>query len=172
MSPEIKSVRLADGSVVPINIAWSSPEVYPWDQGAIVVELQELLNAHGYRLRVDGEFDGKTEAAVRAFQAQHHLWADCVVRAATWFVLKSKVQPGTRLLRQGHSGSDVYELQGLLQVNGYNLQRTGFFDAETHACVIAFQEHCKLKVNGVVGRIVWRLLRGEPLPRSPKFRRF
>lgn len=172
MSPEIKSVRFVDGSVVPIDIAWSSPEVFPWDQGAAVVELQELLNAHGYRLRVDGEFGGKTEAAVRAFQAQHHLWVDCVVRASTWLALKSKIQPGTRSLRQGQSGADVYELQGLLQVNGYNLQRTGIFDAETVACVMAFQERCKLKVNGVVGRIMWRLLRGEPLPPSPKPHRF
>jgi peptidoglycan hydrolase-like protein with peptidoglycan-binding domain len=172
MSPTIKSVRLANGSIVPINIAWSSPEIRPWETGPAVMELQELLNAHGYRLRVDGDFGGKTESAVRAFQAQQHLRPDCIVKTSTWMALKSKIQPGMRLLRQGHTGADVYELQGLLQVNGYNIERNGVFDAETHNGVLNFQQRCKLRVNGVVGRITWRLLRGEPLPPPPKPKRF
>ena len=146
---------------------WSSPEVQPWDTGIAVIELQELLNAHGYRRRIEGDFGSKTENAVRNFQAHHGLRADCVVKPDMWLILKQTVQPGTRLLKLGRSGKDVYELQGLLQVNGYSVERSGVFDEATRMSVMEFQTRCKLKVNGVVGRMVWALLRGQPLPPLP-----
>jgi peptidoglycan hydrolase-like protein with peptidoglycan-binding domain len=142
-------------------------DLRPWDLGERVKELQNLLNAHGFVLRVDGEFNSRTEAAVRVYQAQHNLRIDGVVGAKTWATLKKTVQPGTRMLRQGDAGADVYELQGLLRVNGYQFDRTGVFDAETHACMVTFQQKHKLRADGVVGTITWNLLRGKPLPPPP-----
>ena len=142
-------------------------ELRPWDVGECVEELQKLLNAHGFVLRVDGEFNSRTEAAVRVYQKQHNLRIDGVVGATTWAMLKKTIQPGTRLLKQGHAGADVYELQGLLGVNGYPIDRNGLFDAQTQVCVVAFQQKHKLRANGVVGTITWNLLRGKPLPPPP-----
>ena len=146
----------------------SEPELRPWDVGEAVAVLQELLNAHGFKLRVDGAFNSLTEEAVRAYQSQHQLRLDCIVNAETWAILKNSVQPGTRLLRAGLSGADVYELQGLLNVNGYHVQRNSIFDDETRKGVIDFQQKHKLRANGKVGTTTWNLLRGKPLPPPPK----
>ncbi len=142
-------------------------ELHPWDLGDRVEALQTLLNAYGFVLRVDGEFNSRTEAAVRVYQAQHNLRIDGVVGIKTWAMLKKTVQPGTRLLKQGDTGADVYELQGLLGVNGHLLERNGVFDAETHTCVVNFQQKHRLRADGVVGTITWNLLRGKPLPPPP-----
>ncbi|KAM3090667.1 peptidoglycan-binding protein [Phormidesmis sp. 146-35] len=142
-------------------------ELHPWDLGDRVEALQVLLNAHGFVLRVDGEFNSRTEAAVRVYQAQHNLRIDGIVGIQTWAMLKKTVQPGTRSLKQGDSGADVYELQGLLNVNGYSLKRNGVFDPATHAGVVNFQQTHRLRADGVVGTITWNLLRGKPLPPPP-----
>jgi peptidoglycan hydrolase-like protein with peptidoglycan-binding domain len=94
---------------------------------------------------VDREFRTRTEAAVRVYQKQHDLKIDGVV-GATWAMSKQTVQPGTRLLRQGHAGADIYELQGLLTVNGYPLDRNAVFDEDTQSCVVDFQKKHKLSV--------------------------
>lgn len=145
----------------------NDPDVYPWDQGAKVVELQELLIAHGFRLPVNAEFDRFTEAAVKSFQKQHGLRIDGVVGAKTWAVLKTTVQPGTRLLRLGSTGADVHQLQGLLQIHGYLVDRNGIFDAATEQAVKSFQQRSRLKRRGVVDAVTWRFLRGSPFSHAP-----
>ena len=145
--------------------ALTGPNLYPWDFGSHVAELQELLRAHGFRLRIDGDFGSTTEAAVKAFQRQHGLRVDGVVDIKTWTALKTKIQPGTRILKQGRTGGDVRELQGLLRVHGYHVSRNGIFDDDTKQAVISFQEKHKLKPNGIVDFITWTVLRaGSPLP--------
>ena len=52
-----------------------------------VRQLQELLNKHGYRLQVDGEFGPRTKAAVLDFQTDHKLTADGLVGPITWAAL-------------------------------------------------------------------------------------
>ncbi|MCY7323908.1 MAG: peptidoglycan-binding protein [Phormidesmis sp. CAN_BIN36] len=146
----------------------SEPELRPWDVGKAVALLQELLNAHGFKLRVDGAFNSLTEAAVRVYQIEHQLRLDCIVDAKTWALLRNTDQPRTRLLRAGSIGADVYELQGLLNVNGCHVQRNSIFDDETQKGVIDFQQKHKLRANGKVGTITWNLLRGKPLPPPPK----
>jgi peptidoglycan hydrolase-like protein with peptidoglycan-binding domain len=149
--------------------ALTGPDLYPWDCSSDVAQLQELLRAHGFDLKVDGDFGCITEAAVKAFQRQQGLRINGVVDAQTWAVLKTTVQPGSRNLRQGHTGADVYELQGLLQVQGYRIHRDGIFDSETLKAVMAFQRRHKLKANGKVDSITWTVLRGRgPLPTPPK----
>lgn len=135
-----------------------NPTLYPWDIGATVAEMQELLRAQGFKLRIDGDFGWQTEVAVKRFQKQNGLRIDGVVGPETWAILRSTVQPGRRILRKGHSGSDVYELQGLLQVQGYEVPRDGLFGEATKHAVIQFQQEHHLNGNGIVGSTVWTLL--------------
>ncbi len=151
------------------DVALSGPYLYPWDRGPAVAELQELLNAHGFKLRIDGDFGYITEEAVKEFQRQRNLRIDGIIGPKTWAALKKAVQPGTRTLRHGHTGADVCELQGLLQVCGYNIHRNGVFEEETKRAVVAFQQRHKLQESGKVDRVTWTVLRaGKPLPPPPK----
>jgi peptidoglycan hydrolase-like protein with peptidoglycan-binding domain len=149
--------------VTPPNL----PVLYPWDVGPAVARMQELLNAHGFPLRADGDFGWRTEAAVKAFQRRHGLRIDGIVGPETWGTLMATVKPGARTLRQGHAGADVYELQGLLQVNGYPVKRNGIFDAETKAAAIAFQREHHLRDDGVVDSVTWALLCNQKTPTRP-----
>lgn len=145
------------------------PVVNPWDTGAAVAELQSLLRAHGFLIRIDGDYGWLTEVAVKDFQAQHNLRIDSIVRADMWAILKSTVKPGTRMIKQGDSGVDVYELQGLLLVNGYTIPRTGIFCQQTQVAVLEFQQRCHLVADGVIDAISWTVLYdGKKLPNSPK----
>lgn len=53
-------------------------------RGNNVKELQELLNNHGYNLKVDGIFGDNTEKAVLQFQLDHQLKVDGIVGKITW----------------------------------------------------------------------------------------
>ncbi|MEP0909325.1 peptidoglycan-binding protein [Leptolyngbya sp. GB1-A1] len=141
-----------------------NPVLYPWDVGPAVAEMQDLLRAHGYSLRVDGDFGWKTEMLVKAFQRKQGIRTDGIVGRETWNVLRSTVQPGTRVLKQGLVGEDVAELQGLLQVNGYAVDRSGHFDAATQEAVIQFQQRHNLKNDGIVTGVMWTLLQGRKEP--------
>lgn len=138
--------------------------IHPWDTGIAVAELQELLAAHGFaKVRVDGNFGYITEAAVKTFQRQQGLRIDGCVGPKTWAALKTAIQPGSRLLRRGHTGVDVAELQGLLRINGYTVDRNGIFCPITHTSVANFQQQHKLRGDGVVDAVTWAILRGRPL---------
>jgi peptidoglycan hydrolase-like protein with peptidoglycan-binding domain len=56
-------------------------------RGQEVRAIQRLLNRTGHRLRVDGVFGPRTQAAVRAWQAETGLARDGVVGHGTWFTL-------------------------------------------------------------------------------------
>jgi peptidoglycan hydrolase-like protein with peptidoglycan-binding domain len=147
--------------LIPASFATTGPTLRPWSSGAPVLELQELLRAHGFmRLGLTGEFDSHTEDCVMIFQKRHGLRVDAIVGNQTWEILKTTVKPGTRILRRGLCGADVHELQGLLQVNGYAIQRDGLFGNETKEAVVHFQQKHKLRDNGQVDRVTWSLLNG------------
>jgi peptidoglycan hydrolase-like protein with peptidoglycan-binding domain len=154
-------------AVDPAHPVAHSPVLYPWDTGPAVARMQELLKAHGFEMRIDGDFGWRTEVAVKQFQRQHSLRIDGIVGPVTWTTLARTVEPGKRLLRQGYSGADVYELQGLLQVNGHVLQRSGRYDAETKSAVMAFQRNHHLHDDGLVDAVVWSLLRDKKLVAEP-----
>lgn len=138
------------------------PTVYPWDQGAVVVEIQELLCAHGAPgIRLDGDFGSKTERAVKLYQKRHGLRIDGVVDAETWASLRSTIQPGSRLLQPGLVGSDVMELQGLLRICGHDVRRDGYFGEKTRAAIKAFQREHHLRPDSIVNSTIWTLLRGR-----------
>lgn len=147
----MQAARKTFAPVVGIPFA-SSPFLHPWDTGTAVAEMQELLCAHGFKVRIDGDFGWRTEIAVKQFQKQHGLRIDGLVESATWMALKNGVKLGDRLLWQGKSGTDVVELQDLLRVHGYGVPRNGVFDLATKRAVIDFQQHHRLISNGVVGQ--------------------
>lgn len=51
---------------------------------ASVIELQELLVKRGAGIAADGDFGGKTDAAVREFQGDHGLTVDGIAGPMTW----------------------------------------------------------------------------------------
>lgn len=61
--------------------------------GNSVKQLQQMLNAAGYHLKVDGIFGPQTEAAVRQFQQTHHLQVDGIVGPQTWGALNNFHNP-------------------------------------------------------------------------------
>jgi len=144
-----------------VNSVSTGPTLHPWDAEPAVVELQELLQAHGYRVPVTGEFNSQTEDAVMIFQRRKGLRVDAIVGPKTWAALKLEVKLGSRVMHEHHSGVDVYELQGLLQVNGYRVTRDGFFTEETRQAVMEFQKHHKLRETGEVDRVTLGVLQNN-----------
>ena len=57
--------------------------------GPEVKQLQELLNANGANIKVDGEFGAKTQAAVEKYQRANGLTVNGVCERTTWEVLLS-----------------------------------------------------------------------------------
>ncbi len=66
----------------------TDPTLRQGDSGAAVSELQQLLNAKGINITVDGVFGNATRAAVVQFQQQNGLVADGIVGTQTWQALR------------------------------------------------------------------------------------
>lgn len=66
----------------------------------------------------------------------------------------------------GSQGSDVTELQKLLNKNGYNLSVDGIFGSKTQAAVKDYQQKNNLAVDGIAGTNTWGALTkaGTPAP--------
>ena len=60
----------------------------------------------------------------------------------------------------GSQGSDVTELQKLLNQNGYSLDTDGIFGAKTQEAVKDYQQKNSLDVDGIVGTNTWGALTG------------
>lgn len=58
----------------------------------------------------------------------------------------------------GSQGSDVTELQKLLNQNGYSLDTDGIFGSKTQAAVKDYQQKNNLSVDGIVGNNTWGAL--------------
>ena len=66
----------------------TDPMLREGDSGAAVSELQQLLNAKGINIAVDGIFGSATRAAVVQFQKQSGLAVDGIVGFKTWQALR------------------------------------------------------------------------------------
>ena len=66
----------------------------------------------------------------------------------------------------GSQGSDVTELQKLLNNHGYNLDVDGIFGDNTQNAVTDFQQKKGLKVDGIVGTNTWGTLNGTYTPNT------
>ena len=67
-------------------------------------------------------------------------------------------------LSYGSQGSDVTELQKLLNNHGYNLDEDGIFGENTKNAVTDFQQKKGLDVDGIVGTNTWGTLDGTYTP--------
>jgi lysozyme len=109
------------------------------NKGPDVVKLQQLLNAAltpSPHLATDGDFGVKTDAAVRAFQSQHHLGVDGIVGAGTWAALESKGQGTSQPIGKGAPQKPInlagakINLEGLtLIMNSEGLRLTAYQDS-------------------------------------------
>ena len=67
----------------------------------------------------------------------------------------------------GSRGSDVTELQKLLNQNGYKLDEDGIFGTSTQSAVKDYQKKNKLDVDGIVGTNTWGALTKASTPTTP-----
>lgn len=143
-------------------------------EGNDVYSVQEYLIKLGYLTGVaDGVFGAETEDAVILFQQRNGLEDDGVVGSATLRKLSSSSakkgplasatatpEPGEYVtLREGDSGTLVYDLQERLYELGYYEGRIdGRFGAGTTQAVVDFQRENGLDDDGIAGRATQNLL--------------
>ena len=140
-------------------------------------------------LTVDGIFGRKMTETVKKFQRQFNLTADGVVGRSTWYKISyiyvsvkdlaeltsegetfSGTLPdgswnlGSRVLKQGSTGSEVEQMQFWLSTLAQYESRIpsvtvdGVYGSGTAAAVRAFQRRYGLTVDGLVGRTTWNKL--------------
>jgi len=137
--------------------------------GDDVKVLQSLLNylpdsITGPDLVVDGDFGPKTQAAVKKFQTYFGLSSDGIVGKNTFLYLGQPTGSfasgpvfGSRVLRKGISGRDVWILQNRLASTAkkYAIALGGpadsIFGSKTEAAVKLFQKDKGLTADGIVG---------------------
>jgi len=138
------------------------PLVRRGDRDHPVLTLQHLLRARGHAVAADGIFGPKTDAAVRAFQAEKHLAVDGIVGPRTWVALILQVRKGS----QGEAVRGVqveFQFRNLSGDPATGLAVDGIFGPRTDAAVRGFQEALaqdfpEVAVDGIVGPITWRAL--------------
>lgn len=146
------------------------PALQRGSSGSLVKELQRLLNLHGARLDLDGDFGRNTSYAVMNFQSDHGLLADGVVGPKTAASLEGSggssasggssgstssssggSLDGKPALQQGSKGSLVKKAQELLNKYGADVDADGVFGALTASAVRSFQSANGLDRDGVIG---------------------
>ncbi|MEV5956872.1 peptidoglycan-binding protein [Streptomyces sp. NPDC051987] len=148
------AIRLTS-SACPANIVQGQ-------KSGCVTELQNLLNAHGAGLTVDGDFGANTLYAVRQYQASVAIAVDGQVgpqtkaklyatggSAPSPINLNSASCPAN--IVKGDKGGCVTELQRLLRHFGYSIDVDGDFGSATDSAVRDFQASNGLSVDGQVG---------------------
>lgn len=118
-------------------------------KGTDVKEVQAQLIKRGRKIAADGDFGAKTDAATRDFQKARWLDPDGIIGPDTLGALRTNL--GVRVLKRGINGSDVKELQRLLNLHGARLVLDGDFGSKTDAAVRVFQRSRKLAVDGQAG---------------------
>ena len=149
---------------VLVALVWAAPApavLAPYIAGA-----QVALRAHGlYPGPIDGIKGPQTNRAVRTFQRQHDLQIDGAVgrRTRAKFGRLGRPNFGRRLIKRGMVGWDVSVLQFMLSKRGTRVGGIdGVFGRNTQGAVRSFQARRGLAVDGLVGPVTRRALRGKP----------
>ena len=142
-------------------------------KGDEVRKLQERLRTLGYYSgEVDGQYGPGTQEAVIRFQEQHGLTADGIagestrthlyLNSAQTFIPTPAPTPTPGLLKKGHNGESVKEMQRRLQELGYySGSIDGDFGGGTEEAVRLFQSQNGLDVDGVAAKKTFALLYSE-----------
>jgi peptidoglycan hydrolase-like protein with peptidoglycan-binding domain len=139
------------------------PEVRKGDKAHPVPSLQYHLRARGRTVTVDGDFGPRTDAAVRAYQAEKSLAVDGIVGPQTWQALVVTARPGDE-------GDAVRSVQEEFQyrnqsgdVNNAPLV-DGIFGPATETAVRGWQQFLHdndeptMAVDGIAGPMTWQSL--------------
>ncbi len=176
------------------TITWDGRTLGLGDIGNSVQQIQIRLNRISKNYPkipkvypIDGVFGQGTEDAVREYQRAFNLTPDGLVGKETWYSIQRTFNAVKRLndlaseglrrqevellfnsfLEQGDRGSEVYELQYLLNLTSEfnneipSVAIDGVFGQETENAVRAFQEAYGLNVTGSVGIEDWDKLYRE-----------
>lgn len=142
-------------------------------KGDEVRKLQERLRQLGYYSgEVDGQYGPGTQEAVIRFQEQHNLTADGIagestrthlyLQSAQTFIPTPAPTPTPALLKKGHNGESVREMQKRLQELGYyEGSLDGDFGGGTEEALRLFQSQNGLDVDGVAAQKTFSLLYSE-----------
>lgn len=143
--------------------------------GGIIKMLQELLIGMGYDPGpADGDFGPRTDAAVRAMQADHGLDVDGIAGPATLAAISEAYAwartptppppapstppwPGRYLVLCDPmvNGADVTDWQRQMAARGWPIGADGWYGNQSHTTCTAFQREKALAVDGVVGPATW-----------------
>jgi peptidoglycan hydrolase-like protein with peptidoglycan-binding domain len=154
----------ANAAPAPIPLSSSScpQDIEEGQDSGCVTELQELLDAHGASLSVDGDFGPDTLAAVKSFQSSHGLSVDGIVGPLTKAALMGEAAGAPSPvaidssacptdIEEGQVSGCVSEVQELLNDHGAGLVTDGDFGPLTLAAVESYQSAHGLSVDGIVG---------------------
>jgi peptidoglycan hydrolase-like protein with peptidoglycan-binding domain len=131
-------------------------------RGSAVTQLQQFLNAIGHDVgSIDGIFGSKTVAGIRQFQERQALSPDgvvgpatrsAIVRVAEALPAASALSGNARVLRPGARGTDVRQIQELLDLLGHNTGGAdGVLGPKTQSAIESFQREAGLAVDGKIG---------------------
>lgn len=126
------------------------------DSGPAVEDVQQRLRMLGFELSVDGQFQTRTQEAVRKFRAEEELPAGDVIDQQTWSALvDATFSLGDRMLylRMPYfHGYDVRTLQNILEVLGFVVgDPDGIFGAHTEHALRDFQTSVGIEADGIAG---------------------
>lgn len=81
-------LRYIDDGLYEKGVSQLTEHVHRGSKGDCVREVQDLLNVHGYKCKIDGDFGPETEICVRQFQGDHYLKVDGDVGPITFAALR------------------------------------------------------------------------------------
>ncbi len=170
------STLICAASLIWLNLIWTaSARILRRGMVGYDIEVvQDLLNQQGYYIYYGpmgggkGKFGSQTQSQVMKFQADKKLTVDGVVGPQTMSVLRGNEVVMARILSRGMRGSDIAEVQDLLNERGYVIEYTsnkasrGYFDLRTETALLRYQtEKANLQPIGVVNAATLKTLRED-----------